>query len=103
MPILVSTVITNVLDRLEEAIREHEITLNGARTLEELRAFGYPKLNRSAGQQERVGKPQAVAGKHDDLVIALAIAVYLALTGKVRSRRKVRQERYEPMVASTGY
>ena len=68
---------------LEEAIRDDSLRIYGAKTLAELAAF--------ASQQDaqgRFGKAQAQKGSHDDLVMALAIAI--AVGDRAR-----RQKRYD--------
>lgn len=62
-----------MLDTLEQLLRDGSVTIHGTRTLAEMMAFAIPLL--SSGQW---GKAQAQKGAHDDLVIALAIAVTVA-------------------------
>jgi hypothetical protein len=58
----------DMLDSLEQALREDDIVVNDPRLLEECRTFTYTNL-----------KPQAQQGCHDDRVIAAAGAAYLYL------------------------
>lgn len=58
-----------LLDTLGELIRKSQIIIPDAKTVKELGQFVYDKT----------GKPGALEGAHDDRVIALAIAIYMAL------------------------
>lgn len=82
----------HMLDTLERVLRERELVLNSTRSLVELATFVYSVK----------GKPEAQQGCNDDLVIALAIAVTVALD-LPRELRKVTQPRYEPRFQATGY
>ena len=73
----------HALALLEESIRDDSLQVFGARTLAELAAFAS-----QVDAQGRFGKAQAQKGAHDDLVLALAIAV----TVGDRARR---QKRYD--------
>ena len=61
----------HALTLLEETFREGSITVYGQRTIAELGAFAFPEYKGTGDY----GKPQARKGEHDDLVLALAIAV----------------------------
>lgn len=63
-----------MLDVLEQSLRDGGLTIHGQRTLAEMFAFATPQLQTGAW-----GKPQAQKGAHDDLVIALAIGVAVAV------------------------
>src|SRR5581483_4670865 len=63
-----------MLDTLEEAIRDGGLEIHGQRTLAELAAFAFGDPN----IRGEYGVPRARRGAHDDLVIALAIAVTVA-------------------------
>jgi hypothetical protein len=85
----------DMLDALEQALREDDLVANDPRLLEECRTFTY----------HTSGKPQAQQGCHDDRVIAAAGAVFLYL----HERRPVIQNdpslvgKWEPRSAIAGY
>ncbi len=81
-----------MLDTLEQVIRERSLKLNGVRTHTELTHFA----------RDDKGRPAAIYGRHDDLTISLAIAVYVA-TSLPKQLRRVRQEQHRALVAGTGY
>jgi len=58
-----------IFEKLEEAIRNHIITIHSVRLYEELTTFIY-----------KDGKPQAGEGYNDDLVLAMAIGIYARQT-----------------------
>lgn len=82
----------HMLDTLERVLRERELGVYSLRAITELATFVYGKNN----------KPEAQEGMNDDLVVALAIAVTVALE-LPRQIRKVRHEPYTPRFAATGY
>lgn len=81
-----------ILAALEEAIREREFGLYGMRTIAELSSFVFSDR----------GKAEAQPGAHDDLVMSLALAVYVRGT-LPKEMRRVKQERYQPHSTVTGY
>lgn len=87
----------HVLATLEQAIRERSVAIPGRRTLAELAAFVYEP--RPSGEY---GKPQARASAHDDLTMALAIGVTVALSQPKALRTVVTRPR-RPALAATGY
>jgi phage terminase large subunit len=64
------TVLTRpvIIDELKRIVRDHTNVFNDYLTLNEMLTFA---------MNERGTKEQALPGKHDDLVIALAIAYYI--------------------------
>jgi hypothetical protein len=91
-----------ILDELERVLREREFKLNGMRTLRELHAFIRTQQKDAAGNM-RAGKPAAGPGANDDLVMSLAIAVYIALQ-QPKQLRLERPKPYLPRVSAvTGY
>ena len=58
-----------IIARMEEDIRNHDIILHSKRLLAEFQTFIYVK-----------GKPMAMEGYHDDMVMALAIGMYVRNT-----------------------
>jgi len=82
----------HMLDTLERVIRERELVLHSLRSVAELATFVYGQNN----------KPQAQDGCNDDLVVALAIAVTVALD-LPRQLRKLRTPEYQPQFAATGW
>jgi hypothetical protein len=66
--------------------------LNGVRSVNELATFVYGKND----------KPQAQEGCNDDLVVALAIAVTVAVD-RPRQVKRAKPERRDPMFSATGY
>lgn len=81
-----------ILSALEEAIRERELGLYSLRAVAEMSSF-------IIGDN---GKPEARRGAHDDLVMALAIAVYVAQT-QPKQLRRLREQKHEPRFTATGY
>lgn len=81
-----------ILSELEEAIREKSLGLYSLRTLNELSSFVWSEK----------GKAEAQPGAHDDLVMALALAVYVAGT-LPKELRRVREKPHQPQFAATGY
>jgi hypothetical protein len=82
----------HMLDTLYRVLSEREFVLNGVRSINELATFVYGKNN----------KPQAQDGCNDDLVIALAIAVTVAVD-RPRQVKQPRIKRRDPMFSATGY
>lgn len=87
-----------MLDILEEAIRDGSLQIHGQRTLAELAAFAFPE-NLTGGDYRA---PRAQQGAHDDLVIALAIGCAVASRLPRQLRRDIRPQ-YEPVFGATGY
>lgn len=81
-----------MLDTLERVLREQEFGLYGLRSVLELGSFVFDKNN----------KPQAQDGENDDLVMALAIAVTVALELPKEIRRPV-EKPHVPRFGATGY
>lgn len=81
-----------ILSELEEAIRERSIGIYSLRTTTELASFVWSEK----------GKAEAQPGANDDLVMALALAVYVAGTLPKELRRPV-QAKHEPQFSATGY
>ena len=81
-----------ILSSLEEAIRERSLGIYSLRTVAELGSFVWSDKE----------KAEAQPGAHDDLVMALALAVYVAGTLPKELRRPVVQ-RHEPQFSATGY
>lgn len=81
-----------MLSELEEAIRERSLGLYSLRTLSELSSFVWSDK----------GRAEAQPGAHDDLVMALAIAVYVAGTLPKELRRPI-DPPYNPRFPATGY
>ena len=65
-----------MLDVLEQSLRDQSVTIHGPRTLAEMFAFAIPERIGSVGDYR---SPRAQKGSHDDLVIALAIGVAVAV------------------------
>lgn len=82
----------NILSELEESVRDGSLKVFGPRTLGEMAAF-------VVGDKD---KAEAQPGAHDDLVMSLALAVYVAGT-LPKELRRVREEPHRPQVAATGY
>lgn len=82
----------HILDTLEKTLREKEFGLYSLRAVSELATFVYGKDN----------KPQAQDGCNDDLVMALAIAVTIAVD-MPRTLRKPLAAPRAPQFAATGY
>lgn len=87
-----------ILTTLEQLIRERLIGIPGQRTLAELGAFAYDEPN----AQGEYKKPQARAGSHDDLCLALAIGAQIAVSLPRQLKRQDHQRR-EPAYAATGW
>ena len=81
-----------VLAALEEAVRENELGLYSSRALAEMASF-------IIGEN---GKAEARPGQHDDLVMSLALAVYVAQQQPKQIRRQA-QKPHQPQFAATGY
>jgi phage terminase large subunit len=81
-----------ILSALEEAVRQREFGLYGMRTLAELSAFVWSDR----------GKAEAQPGAHDDLVMSLALAVWVRSTEPLR-RERLKVKQYEPSLSVTGY
>jgi hypothetical protein len=89
------------LGALEELVREDEIRIHGRRTLAEMSAFAWRER---AGGVMDYRRPEARSGEHDDLVMALAIGVYIASRQPAQSRRMPRRPDGEkPVWAAAGY
>jgi hypothetical protein len=82
-----------MLDALEQALREDDIVCNDRQLLAECYTFTY-----GTG-----GKPQAQAGCHDDRVMAAAGASYLWLHEPGRHRQRIRERPWTPVSLSAGY
>lgn len=82
----------HMLDTLERVLRERELKLYSLRAVAELATFVYGHNN----------KPEAQDGCNDDLVVALAIAVTVALD-LPRELRKPLPVQYTPQFSATGY
>ena len=82
----------HMLDTLYRVLNEREFGLHGVRSVNELATFVYGKND----------KPQAQDGCNDDLVVALAIAVTVAVD-RPRTVKHVRREDRQPAFAATGY
>lgn len=81
-----------ILETLETAIREKEFGLYSLRTINEMGTFVYSDRE----------KPEAQPGCNDDLVLALAIGVFVA-TSLPRQLRRVKEKVHVPQFAVTGY
>jgi hypothetical protein len=83
-----------MLDCLEQALRDDDIVCNDSQLLEECRTFVI-----------RNGKPQAQQGCKDDRVMAASGLVYLWLhePGSYRQRRTVESEPWVPTSLTAGY
>ncbi len=82
-----------MLDTLERLLREKEVGLYSLRLVAELGTF----------VRDEKGRPAAQPGCHDDLVIAIAIAVTVA-TEQPRSLRRLRPRQHHPATSAvTGY
>lgn len=81
-----------MLDTLERLLRERDLELRGERSLGELLTF----------VRDKDGRPAAQPGCADDLVITLAIGATI-VDQMPRQLRRVREEKYEPAFAATGY
>lgn len=88
-----------MLDVLEQTLRDGSLTIHGLRTLAELSAFALPDRIGEVGDYR---SPRAQKGAHDDLVIALAIGV--AVATKLPRNQKPRNEiPYQPVFEATGW
>jgi hypothetical protein len=81
-----------ILASLEEAIRERELGLFSLQSVTEMGSFIISDN----------GKPEARPGSHDDLVLSLAMAVWVCQT-QPKQLRKLREKPYQPAFSSTGY
>jgi hypothetical protein len=81
-----------VLEALETVLREQEFGLYSLRTVNELGTFVYSERD----------KPEAQPGCNDDLVLALAIGVYVTTTLPREIRRKT-EKPYQPAFAAAGW
>lgn len=82
----------HMLDSLYRVLSEREFGLYGVRSVNELATFVYNEKN----------KPEAQDGCNDDLVVALAIAVTVAID-RPRQVKRPRVKRREPIFSATGY
>jgi hypothetical protein len=82
----------HMLDTLYRVLNEREFGLYGIRTVNELATFVYNEKN----------KPEAQDGCNDDLVVALAIAVTVAVD-RPRQVKRPKIQRREPLFGATGY
>lgn len=71
-----------IVAKLEEFIRNKLITLYSSRTISEMKTFIW-----------RGGKPQAMKGYHDDLIMALAIACWVRDTAIQSSARELNYQK----------
>ena len=71
-----------IVAKLEEFIRNKLITVYSSRTVNEMKTFIW-----------RNGKPQAMKGYHDDLIMALAIACWVRDTAIQNSARDLNYQR----------
>ena len=87
---------------LERVIRERSLGLRSVRTLNEMATFVWPEPSKRLAQAGPfTGIPQAQPGCNDDLVLALAIGVTVALhRPRVRKTPQLRDYRAELV---TGY
>ncbi len=81
-----------ILAALEEAIREKELGLYSLRAVSEMASFII----------DDNGKPAARSGAHDDLVLSLALAVFVCQE-QPKQLRELRVERRDPVFSATGY
>lgn len=88
-----------MLDILEESLRDGSLTIHSPRTHAELSAFATPDRIGDVGDYR---SPRAQKGAHDDLVIALAIGVAIAVKLPKNTRMRP-QPNYEPEFQATGY
>jgi hypothetical protein len=66
------------LAKLEDSMRCHHVHPRSNRLYEEFQSFVYTEKDNGSGEQKQ--KPQAKKGKHDDLVMACAIACWVYRT-----------------------
>jgi len=71
-----------IIAKLEEFIRNKLITIYSSRTINEMKTFIW-----------RNGKPQAMKGYHDDLIMALAIACWVRDTALQTSARDLNYQK----------
>ena len=71
-----------IVAKLEEFIRNKLITIYSSRTINEMKTFIW-----------RNGRPQAMKGYHDDLIMALAIACWVRDTAIQNSSRELNYQR----------
>ena len=71
-----------IVAKLEEFIRNKLITIYSSRTINEMKTFIW-----------RNGRPQAMKGYHDDLIMALAIACWVRDTAIQSSARELNYQR----------
>lgn len=88
-----------MLDLLEEAIRDGSLLIHGRKTMAELAAFAIPDRIGGVGDYR---SPRAQKGAHDDLVIALAIGVAVA-TRLPKNTKIPTPPIYQPSFSVTGY
>jgi hypothetical protein len=91
-----------MLDSLEESIRDGSLEVHGQRTLAELAAFAFGSPSQTTGEYR---SPRARQGAHDDLVVALAIGVTVALRLPRQLRRGTYTSRPQerPEFSATGF
>ena len=89
-----------MLETLERVLREREFVLNSPRCLTELSSFVWPEQRHGDGPYK--GVPQAQPGSNDDLVMALAIAVTLAVQRPRQLRTVVQEFETRPAELVTG-
>lgn len=90
-----------MLDRLEQSLREKSFGLYSLRAVAELGTFVRPKPE--PNRPDLHGKPEAQPGTNDDLVMSLAIGVYIA-SELPRQLRRTRRDEHQPSVSNvTGY
>lgn len=81
-----------ILSLLEESIREKSLKLWSVRSVAEMGSFVWTDK----------GKAEAQPGMHDDLVMSLAMAVYICISQPKQVRRVVERP-YQPQFTATGY
>lgn len=91
-----------MLDTLEEALRDGSAVVHGQRTLAELAAFAFGDPSPTTGDYR---SPRARQGAHDDLVVALAIGVTVATRLPRQLRRGIYTSRPQekPEFSATGF
>lgn len=87
-----------MLDVLEQSLRDGSLEIHGQRSLAELAAFAFPE-NLTGGDYRT---PRARQGAHDDLVISLAIGATIA-SRLPRQLRVAPVLEYVPEFAATGF
>lgn len=88
-----------MLDVLEQSLRDGSLQVHGQRTLAEFMAFKIPERIGGVGDYR---SPRAARDAHDDLVIALAIGVAVATRLPKNMRMPTRPE-VVPSFSATGY